>query len=94
MVATLDHNGNAVCESCGKAFIDHLGIIGTCAELVKAKDELATAIVVARDAIREIERILDTGDTYCTREIVESYKAALQYGLPFPVIRSSPTPQP
>ena len=94
MVGILDHNGNAVCESCGKAFIDHLGIVGTCAELCQVKDELTTALVVANDAIREIERILATGDTYCTREMVANYKAALQYGLPFSVIRATTTTQP
>jgi hypothetical protein len=87
-MVTHDYNGNAVCESCWKAFNDHLGLVGTCGELSKVKEERDTAIVVANDAIREIERILDTGDTYCAREMVANCKAALQYGLPFQIIRS------
>ena len=86
--------GTPTCQACGIAFSRHKGLIGTCGELGKVKNERDTAIVVAKDAIREIERILDTGDTYCTREMVANYKAALQYGFPFRIIRASTTPQP
>jgi hypothetical protein len=37
-------------------------------------DERNTAKVVATDAIRELDRIIDTGDTYATREIVQNLK--------------------
>ena len=43
MVGILDHNGDAVCESCGKAFIDHPGIVGTCAENVRLHDIIRRA---------------------------------------------------
>jgi len=33
--------------------------------------------VVAEDAIRELERILETGDTYATREIVGNLRTFL-----------------
>jgi len=46
MVVTLDHNGNAVCESCGKAFIDHLGLIGTCAEVQRLRKIIGTALAI------------------------------------------------
>jgi len=36
-----------------------------------------TARVVAADAIRELDRILDTGDTYASREIVQNLKDVL-----------------
>jgi len=86
--------GTPTCQACGIAFSRHKGLIGTCGELSKVKEERDTAIVVAKDAIREIERILDTGDTYCAREMIANYKAALQYGLFFPIIRVSTAPPP
>ena len=46
MVVTLDHNGNAVCESCGKAFIDHPGIIGTCTEVQRLKQIIKDALAI------------------------------------------------
>jgi len=36
------------------------------------------AIVAANDAIRELERILGTGDTYATREIVDNLKSYMR----------------
>ena len=41
-------------------------------------DERNTARVVAADAIRELDRILDTGDTYASREIVQNLKDFLR----------------
>lgn len=38
--------------------------------------ERNTARVVATDALRELDRILDTGDTYATREIVQNLKTS------------------
>jgi hypothetical protein len=38
-----------------------------------------TARVVATDAIRELDRILDTGDTYASREIVQNLKDFLRW---------------
>ena len=46
MVGILDHNGDAVCESCGKAFIDHLGIIGTCTEVQRLKQIIKDALAI------------------------------------------------
>jgi len=43
----------------------------------KIADERNTAMVVATDAIRELERILETGDTFATREIVDNLKSFL-----------------
>lgn len=40
----------------------------------RAKRERDVALTVGNDAIRELERILETGDTYCTREIVQNLK--------------------
>lgn len=44
----------------------------------RLEDQRNAARVVAADAIREIERILETGDTHGTREIVENYKEMLR----------------
>jgi hypothetical protein len=41
-------------------------------------DERNTARVVAVDAIRELERILETGDTSTSREIVQNLKEFLR----------------
>lgn len=46
----------------------------------RLEDQRNVARVVAADAIREIERILETGDIYCTREIVANLKEALTPG--------------
>ena len=40
--------------------------------------ERNAACVVATDAIRELDRILDTGDTYASREIVQNLKDFLR----------------
>lgn len=52
------------------------------AEIGRANDywreQYATAQVVATDAIRELDRILDTGDTYASREIVQNLKDFLR----------------
>ena len=32
---------------------------------------------VAEDAVRELQRILDTGDTYGTKELIENYKSII-----------------
>jgi len=44
------------------------------------EDQRNVARAVAADAIREIERIIETGDTYGTREIVANLKEALTPG--------------
>lgn len=42
------------------------------------EDQRNTARVVAADAIRNLERILDTGDTHACREIVANLKNFLR----------------
>ena len=41
-------------------------------------DERNTARVVATDAIRELDRILDTGDTYASRQVVQNLQDFLR----------------
>ena len=36
-------NDEPKCDSCGVLFIEHMGIIGTCAELTRLRLELAAA---------------------------------------------------
>jgi hypothetical protein len=42
---------------------------------------------IADDAVRELERILKTGDTYGTKEIVENYKEILAATKPIPSVK-------
>lgn len=46
-------------------------------EVREMEQQFNGVLVVAADAIRELERILGTGDTYATREIVDNLKAFL-----------------
>jgi hypothetical protein len=47
-------------------------------EIENMERDRNTARVVATDAIRELDRILDTGDTYASREIVQNLKDFLR----------------
>lgn len=47
-------------------------------EIERMERDRNTARVVAADSIRELDRILNTGDTYATREIVENLKDFLR----------------
>ena len=47
-------------------------------EIENMERDRNTARVVATDAIRELDRILDTGDTYAGREIVQNLKDFLR----------------
>jgi len=47
-------------------------------EIETMENDRNTARVVAADAIRELDRILDTGDTYASREIVQNLKDLLR----------------
>jgi len=63
--------------------MEHTKVIGEALDAIcdlaeKLESERNTARVVAADAIRELDRILDTGDTYASQEIVQNLKCFLR----------------
>jgi len=60
----LDGNAPNNCKSCGVPFVKHLGLSGTCQQLIEARkrcEELAAALVERDAVIRGLQVIIERG---------------------------------